>query len=63
MMRIAGEPEQTGAYFMDWQVGSTATMILSLLVAIFAALFWFVLMSKAKRIEMAEAALMLEEPR
>jgi uncharacterized membrane protein len=63
MTRIAGEYEKFGIYFERWLVGGTATMILSLLVAILAALFWFVLMNKVRRIELAEAALMLEAPR
>jgi uncharacterized membrane protein len=63
MARIAEEHEKAGIYFESWLVGGTATMILSLLVAILAALFWFVLMNKVKRIELAEAALMLEAPR
>jgi hypothetical protein len=63
MARIAGEFEKGGIYLLDWLVGSTATMILSLLVAILAALLWFLLMDKVKRIELAEAALMLEAPR
>ena len=63
MTRIAGDFERAGPHFMDWLMGSTATMILSLLVAILAALAWFVLVNKVQRIELAEAASMLEEPR
>jgi membrane protein YdbS with pleckstrin-like domain len=63
MARIATDIEQANDYFTRWLVGSSVTMILSLLVAILAAVFWFVLMNKVKRMELAEAALLLEEPR
>jgi hypothetical protein len=61
MFRMAADQERAGFHFIDWLVGSSATMILSLLVAIFASLFWLVLMNKAKRIESARASLLLEE--
>jgi hypothetical protein len=61
MARMAADQERAGVHFMSWLVGSSATMILSLLVAIFAALFWFVLMHRVKRIELARAAVLLEE--
>jgi hypothetical protein len=63
MFRIAAEYETGGAQIMPWLVGSTATMILSLLAAILAALLWFVLMSKVRRIELLEAARLLGEKR
>jgi hypothetical protein len=63
MMRISEDYETAAFRFTDWIVGSTATMILSLLVSILAALFWFVLMNKVRRVELAEAAPMLEAPR
>jgi hypothetical protein len=62
MERIAVDPEAAGLHMMRWLVGSTTTMIVSLLVAILTAIAWFVLMNKVRRIELAEAALMLEEP-
>lgn len=63
MGRAAAGPEGTHIYLMDWLMGSSATMILSLMVAMLAAILWFVLMNKVKRVELAEAALLLEEPR
>lgn len=63
MMRIAANIDRAGVYFINWLVGSTATMVLSLLVAVLGALFWFVLMNKVRSIELAEAAQMLEAPR
>jgi hypothetical protein len=63
MSRIAGNVEMAGPYLAEWLFGSTATMIFSLLVAILAALFWFILINKVARIELAEAALMLEDRR
>jgi hypothetical protein len=61
MHLMATDQERAGVHFMSWLVGSSATMILSMLVAIFAALFWFVLMNKVKRIELAKAAMLLED--
>jgi hypothetical protein len=61
MTRIAGEIEMAGPYLTVWLFGSTVTMIFSLLVAILAAVFWFVLINKVARIEVAEAALILED--
>jgi hypothetical protein len=61
MFHMAADRKSAGIHFMSWLLGSSATMILSLLVAILAALFWFVLMNKVKRIESAKAALLLEE--
>jgi hypothetical protein len=63
MTRIAEDVEMAGPHFAGWLVGSTATMIVSLLVAILVALFWFLLVNKVARIELAEAALILEEQR
>jgi hypothetical protein len=63
MRRISEDYETAAFRFADWIVGSTATMILSLMVSILAALFWFVLMHKVRRVELAEAAPMLEAPR
>jgi len=56
MFHMATDQERAWFYFMRWLVGSSATMILSLLVAIFAALFWIVLINKVKRIELAKGA-------
>jgi hypothetical protein len=60
MMRVAADMENAHFHLASWLTGSTATMIVSLLVAILAALFWFVLMAKVRRIESAEATLLLE---
>jgi hypothetical protein len=60
MIRMAVDMERSGYYLTVWLMGSTATMIVCLLVAILAALFWFVLMAKVRRIESAEATLLLE---
>jgi hypothetical protein len=62
MARVAADIEAANSYVARWLVGSSVTMILSLLVAILAALFWFVLINKVKRTELAEAALLLEDP-
>lgn len=60
MIRATADFENVGVYITRWLMSSTATMIVSLLVAVLAALFWFVLMAKVRRIESAEAALLLE---
>jgi hypothetical protein len=63
MYRIAEDYTTAHVHLSTWLVGSTATMILSLLVAILVALFWFVLMSRVKRIELQRAARLMEETR
>jgi hypothetical protein len=63
MARIAADIEQANDYLTRWLVGSSVTMVISLLVAILAALLWFVLMNKVKSTELAEANMLLEEAR
>jgi hypothetical protein len=62
MARIGGGAEQAQVPLAELLLGSSATMIASLLVAVFIAVVWFFLISKVKRIEQAEAALLLEVP-
>jgi hypothetical protein len=52
--------ERSLVYLVDWALRCSAMMIVSLLVAIAAAVIWFVLMAKVRRIEVAEAAWLLE---
>ena len=63
MFRIAEDYTTTRVNMGSWMVSSTATMILSLLVAILASLLWFVLVSKVRRIELRRAERLLEEGR
>jgi hypothetical protein len=60
MSGIAGGVERPDLCIMNWLLGSVATMIASLMVAILTALLWFLLIGKVRRIERAEAALLLE---
>jgi hypothetical protein len=60
LARMAAGTEQVPVPMMDWLLGSIATMTASLMVAVLCAVIWFFLMSKVKRIEQAEAALLLE---
>ena len=46
---------------VTWLIENTALMMICLMVAILAALFWFLLANKASSIEQAEAAILLEE--
>jgi hypothetical protein len=62
MARIAAGSERPGEQSIDGLLGSSATMIASFLVGLLCALIWFLLMSKVRRIELAEAALLLEAP-
>ncbi|MHC4943677.1 MAG: hypothetical protein ACYTG7_11730 [Planctomycetota bacterium] len=59
MQRMQMDVDRAGDLFVQWLLGGTATMIFCLLAAIIAALIWFVLDSKASRIEQAEAAYLL----
>jgi hypothetical protein len=61
LMRIAADFERAAPHTVDWLLRSTTTMILSLLAAILAALLWFVLISKIRRIELREAARLVED--
>jgi hypothetical protein len=46
---------------VQWGVSSSAMVVVSLLVAISAVLIWFVLINKARAIEIAEVAWLLEQ--
>jgi hypothetical protein len=61
MTSMAADRERAGLLFMRWALGSSATIIVCFLVALCAALFWFVLVNRVKRLEMTRAALLLEE--
>ena len=56
----AAEIERAVLLFVDWSLGSSALMIISLDVAIAAGIVWFVLMNRARSIEMEKAAWLLE---
>jgi hypothetical protein len=60
LARMAAGMGPLPAPMLDWLLGSIATMTASLMVAVLCAVVWFFLMSKVKRIEQAEAALLLE---
>jgi hypothetical protein len=47
-------------FFVDWALGASATLIVGMIVAIVAAVIWFVLVDKVKRIEIAEASWLIE---
>ncbi|RJR30502.1 MAG: hypothetical protein C4574_02305 [Candidatus Latescibacterota bacterium] len=48
------------ARFVGWALGASATLIASMLVAIVAAVIWFLFMNKVKRIEIAEASWLID---
>lgn len=53
------EMERTLFYFTNWLVKTSALLIVSLWVAIGAALVWFFMLNKITKIEQAEAAILL----
>jgi hypothetical protein len=58
-MGVAGT-EKILAYLVDCAIRCSAMLLVSLLVTIAAGLIWFVLMDRVRRIEVAEAAWLLE---
>jgi hypothetical protein len=54
------EVDRALIFLVDWALESSALMIVSLDVAIAAGIVWFVLMNKARSIELDEAAWLLE---
>lgn len=54
------EVEKALLFLVDWALRCSALMIVSLDVAIAAGIIWFVLMNKARSIEIDEAAWLLE---
>jgi hypothetical protein len=60
LARMAASPDPVPVPMLNWLLGSVATMTASLMVSVLCAVSWFFLMSKVKRIEQAEAALLLE---
>jgi len=58
--RGAGDTPRALAHFVAWALGASATLIAGMLVAIVAAVIWFALVDKVKRIEIAEASWLIE---
>lgn len=53
--------DETARYIVDWMIESSSMIMTSMIVAIFAALIWFVLVNKVIKIEQSEAEFLLEE--
>lgn len=59
--KIIDHAEKTFFFTIEWLVKSSSLIVFSLLVAIFAALIWFIFYNKVKKIEQAEVAFLLLE--
>ena len=58
--RIASASVRTLPALVEWAIGGSALMIVSLLAAIAAGIAWFVVMNKIEGIEAAEASWLLK---
>lgn len=59
--RATADMDRALHHMIGWGISCSALMLLSLCSAIAAGLFWYLLMNKARNIELAEAAWLLEE--
>jgi hypothetical protein len=60
VLRGVDDTPRALVYFVDWALAASATLIASMVVAIIAAVIWFALVEKVKRIEIAEASWLIE---
>jgi len=60
VLRGVDDTSRALVYFVGWALGASATLIVSMFVAIVAAVIWFVIVDKVKRIEIAEASWLIE---
>jgi hypothetical protein len=60
LLRSIDDARHALVYLIDWALGASATLIVSILLAIIAAVIWFVLVNTVKRIEIAEASWLVE---
>jgi len=59
--KMIDHAEKTFFFTIQWLVKSSSLIVFSLLVAIFAALIWFIFYNKVKKIERAEITFLLRD--